>query len=229
METTEIPTVGQVVGRNLARLRVRRGRTQKEAAGDLRASGLAWTAATIASIESGRREGIEFGELVLLAHAYDVPVAEFFQGEGEVRLSGEATVELAALRRWLAGAGELVVTLSGLAAKRALGLIPGETVSFQADAELAARLGLRPEDVSAAAEKLWGRTLHQERERRLAELGEMTPAQRRSRRGHITRRLARELEPYLLKALARNTGSEAPAPAPRRCRQVRPLNPLPVG
>lgn len=218
-ETTAPPTVGQVVGRSLARLRGRRGRTQREAAGDLRASGLGWTAANIASIESGRREGIDFGALVLLAHAYDVPLAELFQGEGEVRLSGEATVELAALRRWLAGAGELVVTVSGEAARRALGSLPGETVSFQADAELAARLGLRPEDVSAAAEALWGRTLHQERERRLAGFGEMTPAQRRTRRGHITRRLAKELEPHL----------PAPAPALRRRRQVRPSGPLPAG
>lgn len=198
-ETTAPPTVGQVVGRNLARLRERRGQTQKEAAEAIRRAGLAWTSANIASIESGRREGIEFSALALLAHAYDVPLTAFFEGDGEMRLSDEATVELAEFRRWLNDEASLAPTVSGEAARRLIGSLPGEPISFQADAELAARLGLRPEQVYTAAEKLWGRTLHQERDRRLAELGEMTPAQRRTRRGHITRRLAKELEPYLPK------------------------------
>ena len=198
-ETTAPPTVGQVVGRNLARLRERRGQTQKEAAEAIRRAGLAWTSANIASIESGRREGIEFSALALLAHAYDVPLTAFFEGDGEMRLSDEATVELAEFRRWLNDEASLAPTVSGEAARRLIGSLPGAPISFQADAELAARLGLRPEQVYTAAEKLWGRTLHQERDRRLAELGEMTPAQRRTRRGHITRRLAKELEPYLPK------------------------------
>jgi hypothetical protein len=75
--------------------------------------------------------------------------------------------------------------------------MPGERISFKADAELAQRLGLRPEDVYGAAERLWGHNLHQERERRLAELGDLSASERRVRRGHITRALVAELAPYL--------------------------------
>ncbi|NJP28078.1 hypothetical protein FLW53_28535 [Microbispora sp. SCL1-1] len=198
-ETTKVPTIGQVVGRNLAELRTQWGQTQKEAAEVLRADGLAWTAANVASIESGRRESIDLGALTLLAGSYDVPLSRFFHGNGEMRLSAEVTVDLRDYRQWLDGQARLSLThtLRGSAAQRWINSLSSEVVSFQADAELAARLGLRPEDVYTAAEKLWGRNLHQERDRRLAEFGDMTPAQRRTRRGHITRQLAKELEPHL--------------------------------
>ncbi|WP_219467768.1 hypothetical protein [Nonomuraea rhizosphaerae] len=200
-EDQKVPTVGQVVGRNLARLRQQWGQTQQEAATVLRADGLAWTAANVASIESGRRETIDFGALVLLAGSYETPLSGLFLGEGDMRLSADVTVELVDLRRWLDQEARLTITLSsGPAVQRWLDSIPAERVSFQADAELAARLGLRPEDVYRAAEKLWGgRNLHQERDRRLAEYGDLTPAQKRTRRGHITRQLAKELEPHLPK------------------------------
>src|SRR5688500_12860543 len=77
-------TIGQVVGRNLAELREARGQTQREAATFLRGFGLSWTAANIASIESGRRESIDVGALHLLALAYDVRESRLFEGEGEV-------------------------------------------------------------------------------------------------------------------------------------------------
>ncbi|MFC6577549.1 hypothetical protein [Planomonospora parontospora] len=191
------PAVGQVVGRNLAQLRAQWGQTQQEAANVLRADGLAWTAANIASIESGRRESMDIAALTLLAGSYEVPLSRLFAGEGNMRLSADAVVDLSDYREWLDGQSRLSITLSGSAVRRWANSLPGETVSFQADAELAARLGLRPEDVYTAAEKLWGRNLHQERDRRMAEMGEMTPTQRRTRRGHITRQLAKELAPHL--------------------------------
>lgn len=199
-EETEALTVGQVVGRNLAELRAQWGQTQKEAAEVLKTDGLAWNAANIASIESGRRESIDFGVLVLLANSYRVPLSRFFEGRGEMRLSADVTVDLGVFRRWLDQEEQLILTFSGKPAQRFIESLPGESLHFQADAELAARLGLRPEDVYTAAERLWGRTLHQERERRLAELGDMTLAQRRTRRGHITRQLAKELAPHLPQA-----------------------------
>ncbi|MEU8276490.1 hypothetical protein ACFYOK_35950 [Microbispora bryophytorum] len=192
-----IPTIGQVVGRNLAELRAQWGQTQKEAAAVLQAHGLAWTSANIASIESGRRESIDLGALTLLAEAYDAPLSRFFVGGGQMRLSAEVTVELAVYREWLEGTGRLKVTRPTSATQRWVNAAAAEAVHLQADTELAARLGLNPDDVSAAARTLWGRSLHQERDRRLAAIGEMTATQRRTHRGHITRQLVKELEPHL--------------------------------
>lgn len=193
-------TIGQAVGRNLAQLREQRGQTQQEAAAYLRAYGLSWTAANVASIESGRRESIDLGAFVVIAMAYDVAPSSLFNGAGEIRLAADVAVALDVLRGWLDRDGtEPVVTVTGNAARRTIDNLPGDEVSFQADAELAARLGLRPEDVYRAAERVWGRNLHQERDRRLADAGHMTPTQRRTRRGHITRQLTKELEPHLPK------------------------------
>ncbi|MET8381605.1 helix-turn-helix domain-containing protein [Streptosporangium canum] len=197
---SEARTIGQVVGRNLAQLREARKQTQQEASAFLRKEGLAWTAANVASIESGRRETIDLGALTLLAYAYKVPMSRLFEGDGEMRLSAEATTTLKYYRRWLdREAPGMILAFSGHAARKTIDAMPDDgKFLFQADAELAARLGLTPKDVYEAAERLWqGRTLHEERDRRLAELGEMTPTQRRTRRGHITRQLAKELEPHL--------------------------------
>lgn len=203
-EAKEEPrTIGQVVGRNLAQLREGRGQTQQEAAAFLRANGLPWTAANVASIESGRRETIDLGALTLLATTYDVPLSRLFEGTGEMRLAPEVTAPLPQYRMWLDGDGDgavPVLTLSGSAARKLIEAMPEDgKILFQADSELAARLGLTPKDVYEAAERLWGRTLHEERDRRIAELGELTPTQRRTRRGHITRQLAKELKPHLPK------------------------------
>lgn len=197
-------TAGQVVGANLAQLRTARGQTQQEAALFLRSEALNWTAANIASIESGRRETVDVVVLSLLAVAYNVPLSRLFEGDGEMRLGHETTVLLRTYRRWLDDGGpgnqRLILTQTGFAARKAIEAMPDDgKFLFQADAELAARLDLTPQDVYRAAERLWGRTLHEERDRRIADLGEMTPTQRRTRRGHITRQLAKELEPHLPK------------------------------
>nr|BFE30663.1 hypothetical protein GCM10010200_029140 [Actinomadura rugatobispora] len=195
-------TIGQVVGRNLAELREARGQTQREAAAFVRGFGLAWTPANIASIESGRRETIDIGAFSVLALAYDVPPSRFFEGKGEVRLGAEVSAELEYYRGWLdRQVPKPPLTMTGRTARKVLDAMPDDgKIQFQADAELADRLGLEPKDVYRPAMELWGgRTLHEERDRRLAELGQMTPTQRRTRRGHITRQLAKELEPHLPK------------------------------
>jgi hypothetical protein len=152
----------------------------------------------VAALESGHRESIDGPAMLLLAAALDVPPVELFEGDGPVRLTDEVTVSRNYIREVLSGSEPTEeLGLEGAAARAFIRSLPGETVSFQADAELAQRLGLRPEQVYEAAERLWGRNLHQERDRRVAELGDMTASQRRIRRGHITRQLARELAPYL--------------------------------
>lgn len=194
------PRFGHVVGENFRRLREARDMTQAEAAQHLRARGLMWTRSQVAALEAGNRESVDAPALLLLAEALGLArVADLVEGVGPVRLTEQTTATRNYVRDRLDGGtgGDDPLELGSEAARAAIALMPGETVSFQADAELAQRLGLRPEDVYGTAERLWGRNLHEERDRRVAEMGEMTAAERRVRRGHVTRQLARELAPHL--------------------------------
>lgn len=194
----EAVPLGVVVGENVQRIRKARDLTQDDAAMRVRAAGLMWSRSGIAALESGQREDITVSALLLVAAAFDVRPVDLVAGDGRVRLTDQATASRAWLRDYLVDGRTRESLARGASAARALtASIPGERVSFKADAELAQRLGLRAEQVYRPAEQLWGRNLHQERERRLAELGDMTAGQRRVRRGHITRRLADELAPHL--------------------------------
>ena len=68
-------TPGQAIGESLQALRVERGLRQDEVAAEARALGLSWTRATIAAIETGRRE-LSVGELWLLPWLYHVEVPD---------------------------------------------------------------------------------------------------------------------------------------------------------
>lgn len=198
--------VGQVVGENVRRLRENAGLTQNEAARLFQECGLPWTRSHLAGLEAGNRETIDVSTLVLLARALQVALSELFAGEGHVRLSDEAVWTRKALRELHCGQHtEEAITLEGVALQKWTTSIGGtyaivgpEGQPFQADTELAARLGLAPDVVYRAARKLWGHTLHEERDRRIAALGELTAAERRARRGHTTRQLAREIQPHLM-------------------------------
>lgn len=193
--------MGHVVGENIRRLRATRGLTQSEAARQFQAFGLSWTRSHIAAVEGGNRETVDGGTLIQLACAFDVPLTELFAGEGPVRLSDEAIWTRKGVRDKLSADGsDEPWTFEGAAMRIFVEQAGGSYVqvpAYQADAELAARLGLRPDEVITAAEQLWGRTLHQERDQRIGEMGEMSAAQRRARRGHVTRQLAQEIEAKL--------------------------------
>lgn len=196
-------TLGQVAGENLRRMRVARGLTQDELSRLLGTSGLMWQRSHIAALENGNRETIDLGVLWLLAIVVKVPIIRFFEGEGDIRLTPNAIVSRENFRKLIPPPEKgpnVSITLGSRAFRLFWDSIDGETISFQADAELAQRLGLRPEDVYLTAERLWGRNLHQEREKRVAELGELSPGQRRAKRGHITRQLTKELQPHLPKS-----------------------------
>lgn len=199
--TDDAQPPGRVIGANLRRLREARQLTQVEAADVLRRHGLSWQRSHVAAIEAGNRESADVAVLALIAAAFDVPVSDLFAGEGRVRLAADAVATRAWLRDCFAGrTPNDTIEVIGTAARWLIESMAGEPVSFQADAELAHRLGLRPEDVYQAAIRLWGRTLHQERDARVAGLA-ATDSPRvfslRAHRGHITRQLAEELGPHL--------------------------------
>ncbi len=66
--------------------------------------------------------------------------------------------------------------------------------AVEADRTLADRLDVPTEVVARIATELWGRSLTEERDRRVDALGEMEPNERQAHRGHVTRELAQEIE-----------------------------------
>jgi hypothetical protein len=74
---------------------------------------------------------------------------------------------------------------------------PAADVVFTADGAIACTLRRSPAEVSKAAKRLWGRSAHEERDRRVAELGELTARQRQAHRGHVTRALTKEIKAHL--------------------------------
>lgn len=183
-----------VVGQNLRRLRRAAGLSQKEMARRVRAGGLWWGQPQVCAFENGSREGMDVAALAVLACALDVPAAALLEGDGQVAVAEDAVWTRSAIRAALAGAPiSEPIALSGRSRFVAAG---GVVVAnpHQADFDLAARLRVPADDVIAASRKLWGHSLQEERERLLAEQEPQTMAQRKARRGHITRRLAREIE-----------------------------------
>src|SRR5665811_1690735 len=68
----------------------------------------------------------------------------------------------------------------------------------QADDELAQRIGVRGVEVAQEAMLLFdGRTLTEERDRRVERMGDLTMQERQAHRGHVTRELAVQLEEIL--------------------------------
>jgi transcriptional regulator with XRE-family HTH domain len=183
--------VGALVGENVRRLREDRGWTRAELATRLRAIGLRWTHHQVTAIELGRREGIELSELVLLLDVFEVPARALLCSPHpgvttEVQLTPDAAMFC-----------EDIVGMLGRARFRRvdvhLSIEAGDTwLGLRADERLAERLGVGVGVVIAAAERLWGHSLTEERDRREADLGADT-GDRRARRGHITRELSAEL------------------------------------
>ncbi|WP_436759352.1 helix-turn-helix domain-containing protein [Streptosporangium sp. V21-05] len=188
--TGEAPMLGHVVGGNLRRLRRASALTQHETARRLQAVGVRWTRSQLAAIEGGHRESIDVGTAALVAQAFGVPTVELFSGDGPVSLGPDATWTLGALRDTFTGTVPGGPEISARARRAAQAV----TAPDQADRDLSARLSVPLEKVAEAARLLWGQPLQAERDRLIREMEPMTDAQRKTRRGHITRRLTRAVE-----------------------------------
>lgn len=203
MSTPEVEPVeplGRVVGENVRRLREGMAKTQAELARWLQGHGLYWQRSHVAALEAGNRETLDAGALWALAYALEVPIAQLFEGDGDVRVTADSVATRRALRDAYGGQGvrDAPRLVTSRSSRQMVDLMAGEVVSFQADADLAEKLGLKPQDVYEVAERLWGgRNLQQERDRRVAELGEVPAGARGARRGHVTRQLIREITPHL--------------------------------
>jgi len=211
----------ELLAAGLKEARVSQGLRQEDAAGRARSTGLTtWIRGTIAQAEVGaRRFALE--EVLLLALAYETSVSDLIAGADTdlVELSPEARVPVATVRALLAGERLRLATSPlgtdgqpeqpGTAARRSsrfpdvlgmdrFGLGDREHLRrpgppSEAERYAARKLGITPEIVAEAATGLWGRTLDDERDRRLSVAPSPSARSRQARRGHITRDLLTEL------------------------------------
>ena len=179
-------------------LRERAGSRQEDIAMVARRWGFDWTRATVAAVETGRRD-VTLGEALALppilssALGLAVELSDLLPGDKErVALGGEATASVRQLRRILRGEGSkipmasLVTTAGGAVVpddpfwtdparvawrRRVISDLrrQAERAAGDAEAKAAARLGVEVSFVALAARRLWRRGFAEERDRRLAQ------------------------------------------------------------
>jgi hypothetical protein len=199
-----------VIGQRIAEIRTHTGVRQEDVAASARALGLRWTRATVAGVEAGRRQ-LTPEELLLLPYVIqhacpvDAPfgLAELIPEEASVQLPG-GVVDGAFIHTLLAPEGGVLMR-----SPTQPGGVHDEVV-----VKAARRLGVQPHVITSAARRLWGRSLPDERDRRLAEQDQTlasapvthtdhgpdkvaSKARVRASRGHVTRKLLDELRQHL--------------------------------
>jgi transcriptional regulator with XRE-family HTH domain len=211
-----------VLARALRRIREERGWSQDELTRRAGRLGLRWSRVTLADIEAGRRD-VTVEEFCLLPLLLDVELPELLpKPESKVRV-GAGDVEVGALLLVLGGRAHRVSPnqvsalhhVGGISveyddpkrARKARRIArlrandPSAELSIEvlshaeAERHAAEVLGLDPLDVVDISHGLWGRSLSEERNRRVEERAGTGDLARR--RGHVTRRLIRELEEEL--------------------------------
>jgi transcriptional regulator with XRE-family HTH domain len=211
--TGEATALGAVVGENVRRLRKQRGLTQHELAQLWKRQGLNWARSKIAALEAGNRPRVDCAELVLMAAGLGVTAGELFEGAGEVHLSPyPRVVDRESLRsafagspidpiagRWLPGPEREARDEHMRGFLATVKPYPWDSPS-EADGELARRLGVPTDVVVTAAMSIFdGRTLTEERDRRVTKLGQLSMSERMAHRGHVTRELSTMVEDQISK------------------------------
>lgn len=208
--------IGSLAGKALKQVREQQSKTQDDVARAARRAGLAWTRATVAALEGGRRElsldGIARLPSLLYAltgrhHAVrlqstdeDGAIVDVIGPDGRVLLRSEDPLIGSRLKPAVEGMAEN---------ERALRVWPNasrhefEAAHIEkggdAEAKAARRFRVPSLAVALAARKVWKRSLSAERDRRVAAEAPAgaTPRALQALRGHVTRQLLAELEPVL--------------------------------
>jgi transcriptional regulator with XRE-family HTH domain len=202
--------LGTVVGENLRRLREQSRLTQHETARLLQRYGLRWSRSKIAAIESGERPNIGLVDVLILAMAFNIGLADLFEGNGDVILAGQIALPRHLIRELLLGkhVREQPETWDPDARRENLIRLEQTLAAFdttshagavEADQALASRLHVPVRVITGIALSLWDRTLTDERDTRVADLGDLDPGERQAHRGHITRELSQQIETALSK------------------------------
>lgn len=178
-----------MVGENLARIRAGRGQTQREASAFLRERGLAWPPGNIGQLESGKRHSVRVEELLMLSAAYEVRLWEWFEGESSVYLTDDLRIWREEIRHALEAKPFGLMLGTGQFSTR--------YVTDEPERAAALQLMMPLEEIQAAAERLWGHSMGEERNNRLGDTSSQSPRSLQAKRGHATRTLIAELKEYL--------------------------------
>jgi transcriptional regulator with XRE-family HTH domain len=201
---SEATSLRALIGERVRAARLAAGIPRQEDLADLMHSrGLTdWTTYTVTAVEVGRRLP-DLAESAILCSALGITVEELLGGADHVRLDNGTEMPLWALRRGFEGSDEDEDGLLPLSRKISEGLeqaLPlGAPAIRSAERKAAVKLGCPPAVIAQTARSLWGRTLSEERDRRVAERspGVTAPEGLRARRGHVTRELMEELAPAI--------------------------------
>jgi transcriptional regulator with XRE-family HTH domain len=169
-------TFDRAVGHQLGRLRRDQGRSQEEVARTMRLHGLDWTRSTVSRLEAGERT-LTVPEMWLLRRELGFPIMQ--------------------------SSDDPIAVLNDASMMKAQGLLAGERRTRalsdvgEAEQKAARKLSMPVERLATMAASLWGRSLAEERDRRLGDTDVISERTAQARRGHITRRLIAELAEVL--------------------------------
>jgi transcriptional regulator with XRE-family HTH domain len=203
-------TLERAIGTELRRLREADGTRQDQLAAAARRYGLRWNQATIAAVELGRRK-LSLGEVALLplvlsealgdpnAGARLLSVGELIPDvDQDVDVSPGLRLPLRTVRMLFGGPSESAEWPEPSARR------PELEAAGDAERKAARKLGVSPDAIAFGAQKLWGRSLAEERDRRLGEAARALPRRSlQARRGRTTRKLVQELAPLVKAGKAR--------------------------
>ncbi len=169
------------VGRRVRLLREQLHERQDDIAARARRYGLDWSRDIVWRVETGQRS-LSVGEGLRLAQALDVDLDKLTEPAREL-----------------------------LNRERGEGFDEMPARPSDAEFKAARKLGVTPRDVVSAAHSLWGRSLADERDRRVAEHAEHGSTSRtlQARRGHVTRALTTELATHIDKMKGKKPCEEA--------------------
>lgn len=211
----DAPTLQEVISRRLREVRAPALRQDDLAAG-MRRYGFNWTGATVAAIETGRRNvsleeatalplvlGCELTDLLL---DKDIPkvalnergavlreaIAAIYTHEVAEAPDDELKALLRADRPDLDEDVELARKEAGLRDEGMIGVWIGEARRQEAERKAARALKVSTSHVAAYALRLWGRSLTEERDARLVDT-DYVAASEQAVKGHITRQLLTEM------------------------------------
>lgn len=188
-----VPSLGQVVGRNVQDLRNEAGMTQVEFTARCQQLGLSWHRPKVSVLESGGARNVTLSNLVLLALALEAQPIDLLAGDGEVALNPELRCPLSDLRLYLQGGNAPPLMASQV--RTAGSPVPTLEADPPLEVELAKRFDVPVSEIRYSASNAFeGRTVTDERDAQMARLGPLTKEQRTTHRGHVMRRISAAVE-----------------------------------
>ena len=186
-------TASQIVGEQLRAWREASGLRQDDVAWAARELSLQWTRDTVAAVEGGRRE-VRLDEFLMLSLIVDTVSGRSSRYSKPDYFLGS----LAPLLKPPSDESRELMTELAVGASQPSSRLDRVYIDAQGDAErkAARRLRTTAYDVASfARHRLWGRSLTEERDARVARRvgGDATPRTLQAHRGHVTRELLDEL------------------------------------